>query len=69
MQVWAAPWDFMTLMIRTLDSVRTEDEPYSQSIRPQYLVTTNSLSPPNSPPDGFHCFAPTCDKNIWTMQM
>ena len=56
-------------MVFGASAVRTEDEPYSQSIRPQYLVTTNSLSPPNSPPDGFHCFAPTCDKNIWTMQM
>ena len=59
----------MTSEFSDLSAVRTEDEPYSQSIRPQYLATTNSLSPPNSPPGGIHCFAPTCDKNIWTMQM
>ena len=51
-------------ILQGVSAVRTEDEPYSQSLRPQYLASTNSLSPPNSPPDGFHCFAPTCDKTF-----
>ena len=51
MQVWAAPWDFMTLMIRTLDSVRTGLVPsavISKMLRSLWKRITDLRSGPES---------------------